>query len=318
MYTGSPATTGLFYCKLIEKMNTTGTQTDSSGHSAAGTEPARICIQGYEGAFHDIAARHCFEGKEISIVPAHTFSELVSRVDEGKDADYGLMAIENSLAGSLMSNYQLLHESELQVTGEVYLRIKQNLMALKGIRLEDLTEVHSHPMAIAQCRHFFRAYPHIRLVESADTALSARHIRDHDLRTCGAIASTLAAEIYGMNILAESIETNKKNHTRFLVLEKRQNQGYAKGADKASVCFAVGHEVGSLHKVLAVLAAYNVNLTKIQSAPIIGKPWEYMFFVDFVVEGGKVGYEQALEAIRPLTHDLKVFGVYRQGKHFDV
>lgn len=278
--------------------------------------PIRVCIQGVSGAFHEIASRYCFSNVELDIVPAHTFEDLIDAVEEATQVDAALMAIENTLAGSIMNNYKLLNESNVKIIGEVYLRIKQNLLALPGRKIEDLKEVHSHPMAIAQCWEFFRRYPHIRLVETEDTALSAKHVRDNDLQDVGAIASTLAAELYDLEVLAPSIETNKKNHTRFLVLQRADRVAPELEADKVSLCFAVDHEVGSLYKVLAVLAAYNVNLTKIQSAPIIGHPWEYMFFLDFVTEG-KVGFQQAIDAIRPLTHNLNIMGTYKQGQHFE-
>ncbi len=279
--------------------------------------PLRIAIQGYRGAFHEIAARNFHRDQEIEIVPADTFDELVEIVEKGERANGGMMAIENSLAGSIMHNYRLLNESNLSVFGEVFLRIKQNLMALPGKRIEDLKEVRSHPMAIAQCREFFRSYPHIRLIETLDTALSAKRIQEQNLQQVGAIASTLAAELYELEVLMPSIETNKKNYTRFLVLGRKNGAPQIDEVEKVSLCFSAGHEVGSLHKVLAVLAAYNINLTKIQSAPIIGRQWEYRFFVDFVMEG-KVGWAQALEAIKPLTTELKVHGTYRKGVHYEL
>ncbi|MCO6490598.1 MAG: prephenate dehydratase [Phaeodactylibacter sp.] len=291
------------------------TATDSSTPPSRPASPVRVSIQGYSGAFHEIAARHCFREAPLEIVPAHTFEDLVEMVERQEMADVGLMAIENTLAGSLMHNYTLLNQSRLSITGEIYLRIKQNLMALPGQRIEDLREVHSHPIAIEQCRAFFARYPQIHLVETADTAWSARNIREKNLEGIGAIASTLAAELYDMEVLAESIETNKKNHTRFLVL-RGDSPEPDQEAEKVSLSFAVDHTVGSLYKVLAVLAAYNVNLTKIQSAPIIGRPWEYLFFLDFVTEGA-VSHRQAIEAILPLTHNLRVLGVYRKGEHFE-
>ncbi len=291
-------------------------ETEASSSAGPAPSPTRIAIQGFAGAFHEIAARFCFEDVPLEIVPAHTFDELVQKVEAKKEADLGMMAIENTLGGSLMYNYSLLNQSQLQVIGEVYLRIKQNLMAWPGQTIEDLQEVHSHPMAIAQCRDFFRQHPHIRLVETEDTALSAKLIREKELRHVGAIASTLAAELYDMEILAPGIETNKKNHTRFLLLDHRDVPNEVKGPEKISICFSVDHSVGSLYKVLAVLAAYNINLTKIQSTPIIGKPWEYRFFVDFIA-AGKVTHEQAIEAIRPLTHELKILGIYKQGSHYE-
>lgn len=290
--------------------------TDRDLHLAL-RSPLRVCIQGGAGAFHEIAARHWYEGQEIKVVPAITFPEMVDKVEKQQDTDVAIMAIENTLAGSILFNYLLLYNSKLQIVGEVFLRVKQNLMSLPGQRIEDLREVHSHPMAIEQCREFFRQYPHVRLVETEDTALSARNVRERNLLNVGAIASVLAAEMYGLEILNESIETNKQNYTRFLILETMAYGRIPKDANKVSLCFATDHTVGSLHRVLAVLAAYHANLTKIQSAPIVGKPWEYRFFLDFVMDGDELTYEQAIEAIRPITHDLRVLGIYKQGKHFD-
>jgi prephenate dehydratase len=291
---------------------------ESAGVEAAtGTlAPLRVCIQGFPGAFHDIAARCCFKDRAVEVVPALTFQELGQRLAEKNGVDVALMAIENTLAGSLMANYKLLHQLPVQIIGEVYLRIRQNLMALPGQRIEDLQEVHSHPIAIDQCREFFQQYPHIRLVETEDTALAAKNLQVKQRMGIGAIASALAGSMYGMEILAPGIETNKLNFTRFLVLAHEADARPVSGADKISVHFATDHTVGCLYKVLAVLAAYDVNLTKIQSAPIIGRPWEYMFYVDFVADG-KVGHEQAIEAIRPLTRELRVLGAYKQGELYE-
>jgi prephenate dehydratase len=215
-----------------------------------------------------------------------------------------------------MANYKLLDQANLMAVGEVYLRVKQNLMVLPGVKIEDLTEVHSHPVAIEQCLDFFRQYPHIQLIRTEDTALSARNIREKGLKTVGAIASTLAADLYEMEILAESIETNKKNYTRFLVLQRADQAITDPDADKVSISFGVSHTVGSLHKVLAILSAYNFNMSKIQSAPIIGQPWEYRLFIDYVAEG-HVSVDQAYEALRPVTHNLKLLGAYKQGTLYD-
>ncbi len=271
----------------------------------------RIGIQGFSGAFHEIAARQFFGEQAIDIVPAHTFSELIKGIEKGEEVDAGLMAIENTLAGSLMVNYRLLLESKLRISGEVFLRIQQNLLTLPGVRIQDLKEVHSHPVAIAQCRAFFSQYPNIQLVETYDTALSARDVKENNWKHIGAIASDLAANLYDLEICAPAIETNKHNHTRFLVLEKKEGAKTIEKANKVSLSFTVDHEVGSLYKVLAVLAAYNVNLTKIQSAPIIGKPWEYLFFVDFVIKD--LSWQQAIEAVVPITKELIVLGAYPEG-----
>lgn len=284
--------------------------------TTTGELPLRVAIQGYAGAFHEIASRTFYADREVTIVPAHSFEDVVADLLDGS-ADSGLMAIENTLAGSLMANYDLLQSNELHISGEAFLRIEQNLLVLPGTSIEQLREVRSHPIALAQCHKFFRQYPHIRLVEDIDTALSAKEVAEQGDPTIGAVASTLASDLYGLDVLAASIETNKKNHTRFLVLEPGNYQPEQQEAgDKVSLSFAVSHTSGSLYRVLAVLAAYHINLTKIQSTPIIGMPWEYRFFVDFVAEG-EVGWNQALEAIRPLTHGLRVLGVYPQGSKPD-
>lgn len=293
-------------------MQTTSAETTTENASSEEASLLRVGIQGYTGAFHEIATRQFFPDQPLQIVPAHTFSELIAALLKGEEMDIGLMAIENTLAGSLMSNYRLLLDNPVRIVGEVFLRIEQNLLTLPGVKIEELEEVHSHPVAIAQCRDFFRKHPHIQLVETVDTALSAREVQENQWRHVGAIASNLAAEVYELETLAAGIETNKQNHTRFLVLEKDHGQAVSPNANKVSMSFTVDHTVGSLYKVLAVLSAYNVNLTKIQSAPIIGKPWEYLFFVDFLI-GGNMSWQQALDAIRPITHELHLLGAYEQG-----
>ena len=222
------------------------------------------------------------------------------------------MAIENTLAGSLMANYDLLHRSSLRITGEVYLRIRQNLMALPGVDIGELREVYSHPIALMQVREFFQAWPKIKLVESADTALSALHVQESNDRTRGAVAHSLAARLYGLDILAGGIETNKLNHTRFLVL-KRGRDTTADEGNKVSFSFSVSHEAGSLSRVLTVLDAYKINLTKIQSTPIIGRPWQYRFYVDFQLNG-HVTLAEALAGIAPITKEMRVLGVYPEGE----
>ena len=271
----------------------------------------RVSIQGYAGAFHEAAARQHFHDREVITVPGHTFAEVVQQVETGA-SDVALMAIENTLAGSLMENYELLQRSDLRITGEVYLRIRQNLMALPGVAIEELREVYSHPIALMQVREFFQAWPKIRLVESADTALSAQHVQELGDRTRGAVAASIAARLYNLDILAHGIETNKLNHTRFLVLERGRNTNGDRG-DKVSMSFSVSHEAGSLSRVLMVLDAYKINLTKIQSAPIVGRPWQYRFYVDFLLNGN-ITLTQALAGIRPITKELRILGVYPAGE----
>ena len=231
--------------------------------------PLRVAIQGVRGAFHEIAARQFF-GEKIEVVPALSFSELFEKTADPAHTDAAVVAIENSIAGSILGNYKLLVNSRLAVLGEVYLRIQQNLLAMPGVSMEDLREVHSHPMALAQCAEFFKPWPRIRLVESDDTAESAARIMRHRAKHIGAIASTLAAEIYGLAMLAPNIETVPENYTRFLVVCRREGAAPVPDANKVCVCFTTPHEPGSLARVLTLLAAEGANLTKIQSVPILG------------------------------------------------
>lgn len=276
----------------------------------------KVAIQGYPGAFHEIAARLYYNDIPLEIIPADTFEEVVSLVENNAGADIGMMAIENSIAGSLLYNYNLLNRSSLQISGEVYLRIKQNLLVLPGSDLADLKEVQSHYMAIAQCKEFFKAYPHIKLVESKDTAESARYISENRLGHVGAIASTLAAEMYDLQVLKESIETNKLNFTRFIVLEHFMNVPHDDGFNKVSVSFAVSHKTGSLYKALKVLNDLDANMTKIQSTPITGRPWEYLFFVDFLLDDtSKFG--AVIQGLSETTLGLKILGKYKAGQHYE-
>jgi prephenate dehydratase len=231
-----------------------------------------------------------------------------------KLVDYGIMAIENSLAGSILPNYNLIKDSHMKITGEIYLRIKQNLVALPGQKTGDLREVFSHPMAILQCQEFFDQYPDIKLIESIDTALSARDIREKELVATGAIASKLAAEKYKLEVLAESIETNKMNYTRFLIV--KQNNGIHSDpakVNKSSIHFALAHKSGSLSKILSILSYYDMNLTKIQSMPIMGRDWEYQFYADLMFDDYD-WYRKSIEAIRPFTSELGILGEYEKGK----
>jgi len=270
-----------------------------------------IAIQGTFGSFHEIAARKYFNNSAL-IYPCDTFYDVAQTVNEGK-AEYGCYAIENTLGGSLLQNYSILRLYPLKITGEVFLRIRQNLLVLPGQTIDEITEVHSHHMAIAQCRDFFRDYPHIKLVESYDTALSAKEIAENKIRGRAAIASLLAAGMYGLEVLAEGIETNKKNYTRFLIIEasNRKNETYHP-VDKSSLCFSLSHKTGSLSKVLSVIAFYDINLTKIQSMPIIGEEWRYHFYVNVTFQDFE-RYKQCISAITPLVKDIQIMGEYSQG-----
>lgn len=285
------------------------------------TQPLKIAIQGVQGAFHEIAARYFHTEGNLEIVPADTFDILFEKVLSG-EADAAVMAIENTIAGSILRNYNLLNNSKLHIRGEVFLRIKQNLMALPGVNIEDIKEVHSHPIALQQVEDFFEQYPHIRLVEAHDTALVAKEIRQNNWQHIGAIGSTLAAEVYDMTILAPGIETYKKNYTRFLYISADDTEGSKaqtlrpKDFNKVSLVFNTSHTVGSLHKALEVLSRNNCNLTKIQSAPIMDKPWEYMFYVDFTLNNYST-YPQAMLELLRVAGEVKVLGEYQSGEYHE-
>ena len=271
-----------------------------------------IAIQGGYGAFHEIAAHHYFENENIEILPRKSFRDMVTSL-KSKNSDFGIMAIENSLAGSILPNYSLIINTSMHIIGEIYLRIKQNLVALPGVGIGQLKEVYSHPMAILQCQDFFDNYPSIRLIESIDTALSAEEIATRRLTDTGAISSRLAANKYGLEILAESIETNKMNYTRFLILAENGFTMEISKVNKASIYFALAHKIGSLSKILSILSYYGINLAKIQSMPIVGKEWEYMFYVDVEIEDYDM-YRKSLEAITPFTSSLGILGEYVKGR----
>ncbi len=270
----------------------------------------RVAIQGFEGSFHQEAARQ-FYGKEVEVICCSTFREVVKTAGIKKDSDGGIMAIENSIAGSILPNYNLLQKSNLSIKGEVYLHIKQNLLVNPGVKLEDIREVHSHPMAILQCFGFLDKY-NWKLVETEDTALSAKHIRQHHSKHIAAIASKLAADIYQLNVIEPNIHTLKNNYTRFLVLERLETAKEIEGANKASINFHTDHSKGSLAKVLTKIADAGINLSKLQSFPIPGSDWRYSFHADMEFES-RAQFDKMLTLINPLTEELKVYGIYKKG-----
>lgn len=269
----------------------------------------KIAIQGFEGSFHQMAAFD-YWGSDVEILPCKTFRELVQCAADPSKTDGGLMAIENSIAGSILPNYNLLKESKLTVAGEVYLEIRQNLLACPGVNLEDIREVHSHPMAILQCLEFIDRHSW-KVVETEDTALSAKIIGEQQSRQVAAIASSLAADLFGLDIIGPDIHTQKHNYTRFLVLERETVQ-YA-DANKASVYFQVKNEKGSLSRVLHQVAMQEINLSKLQSFPIPGSDWLYSFHADMEFDHTD-SFHKAIELMKPLTSELKVYGVYKSGK----
>lgn len=272
---------------------------------------ARVAIQGFSGCFHEEAARKFYDKLGCGvpqIVECATFDGLYQAMSEGR-ADAAVMAIENTISGGLLPNFDLLRRYPHRIKGEVYLPIRQNLMALPGQRIEDIREVHTHYMAINQTRAFFeKNAPWIRMIESEDTAGSAAEVARNGLSGVGAVASELAAELYGLEILAGGIETYKQNYTRFLILDDAVVVPEAK-IRKASLCFTLFHKPGSLAHILTILSFYDMNLTRIQSLPIPGREWQYFFYADIKFDDCE-RYRQALSAIRPLIEDLDILGEY--------
>lgn len=294
----------------VESLFTTSTPNLLAGR--LNTKPfAKVSIQGFEGSFHQEAAREFF-GKEVDVICCATFREVVKIAANKKQSDGGVMAIENSIAGSILPNYNLLQKANLTIVGEVYLQIKQNLMVNHGVKLEDIREVHSHPMAIQQCFGFLDKY-NWKLVETDDTALSAKHIRQHRSKHIAAIASKLAAEIYELDMIAPNIHTLKNNYTRFLVLQREDLPVIIEGADKASINFHTDHSKGSLAKVLTKIAEAGINLSKLQSFPIPGSNWLYAFHADLEFDDTDQLFT-TIEAVKKITESLKIYGVYKKGR----
>ena len=273
----------------------------------------RITIQGQPGCFHETAARCSFPGEQVEILPCDSFDQQFARMAADPTL-LGIAAIENTIAGSLLPNHELLRRSSLAVIGEYKLRISHVLAALPGQTPDDIAEVRSHPIALMQCGDYLKAHPAMKVVERDDTAGSAREIAEQRLRGTAAICGAGAAELYGLEILERGIETNKHNFTRFLLLADRScAAGFTDPArtNKASLVFSLPHTQGSLSKVLTLLSFYEINLSKIQSLPIIGREWEYRFYVDVTFDDA-VRYRQAIEAARPLTSDFRILGEYAE------
>ena len=272
----------------------------------------RIAIQGDIGSFHDIAAHQYFGNQQIQLICCSPFEQVFENIRRDPTA-IGMLAIENTIAGSLLHNYELLRDSETTIVGEHKLRITHSLCCLPDDDWNTINEVHSHPVALMQCRGFLANHPDMKAVEAHDTAGAAKYIAQHQCRGWAAICNTAAAKIYGMKVLQEGIEDNKHNFTRFLVTSHVNKADFLRPIDrvnKASLVFALPHEEGSLSQVLSILSFYKMNLTKIQSLPIIGHEWEYMFYVDVTFDN-LTRYRQSIDAIMPLTRELKVLGEYQ-------
>jgi prephenate dehydratase len=271
----------------------------------------KVSIQGYEGSFHQVAAQQFF-GKDVEVITCATFREVVRVASSRKESDGGVMAIENSIAGSILPNYNLLQKSNLRVVGEIYLQIEQHLLVNPGVGLEDIREVHSHPMALLQCIDFLEKHPHWKLVETEDTALSAKQLHQHRSKHNAAIASGLAAELFELEILAPSIQTMKNNYTRFLILQREENAMVVSHPNKASVNFHTDHSRGSLARVLTKIAEGGINLSKLQSFPIPGSDWEYSFHADMEFDDMDQ-FQRVIETMKPITAELRIYGTYKKG-----
>ncbi|MBP3773775.1 MAG: prephenate dehydratase [Bacteroidaceae bacterium] len=271
----------------------------------------KVAIQGIRGSFHDIAAHIFFQGEDIELLCCDTFEQLFS--ETAKDSNlYAAVAIENTIAGSLLHNYELLRDSGMTIIGEQKIHIEHSLLCLPEDEESDIVEINSHPVALMQCRNFLKGMPQCKIVEADDTAGSAEMIKRLNLRGHAAICSKEVAPIYGMKVLHEAIEDNKHNFTRFLILCDPWNADkmrQASASNKSSIVFSVSHECGQLSQVLSIFSFYHINMTKIQSLPIIGHEWEYLFYVDLTYTD-YTRYKQSIEAIRPLTNQLKILGEY--------
>ena len=272
----------------------------------------RIAIQGEIGSFHDITAHRYYEGEQMQIVCCSTFEEVFENMKQDPTM-IGIMAIENTIAGSLLHNYELLRESGCTIVGEHKTHISHCLCALPGQKIEELTEVHSHPVALAQCYKYLSRHQNLKMVEDEDTAGSAKWIAENNLKGVAALCHADAAKLYGLEVLENSVEDNPHNYTRFLILSNPAKADFLRAlneANKSSIVFSLPHEEGSLSQVLSILSFYRINLTKIQSLPIIGREWEYLFYVD-VTYDNLTRYRQSIDAITPLTRDLVILGEYK-------
>lgn len=274
-------------------------------------KPLRIAIQGIKGSNHHMVAEAYF-GPEIELVTCLSFHTLADRLMDGT-ADKAVMAIENSIAGSIIPNYALVFENNLHIIGEHYLSVHHHLMGLPNQPIEDITEVHSHPMALLQCREFLKTRPNIKMVEDVDTAETARRIQEQQLSGIAAIAPSRAAELYGLEILASDIQTIKSNATRFIILKTKNKELPPEAINKASVRFLTDHKRGSLATVLNVMSDCNLNLTKIQSLPVIETPWKYSFFVDITFDQHEF-FVKAKALLQIMTEDFRVLGEYKNAR----
>lgn len=290
---------------MVPKADSSQEQTVSKPNSTP-----HMAIQGFEGCFHQQAANHFFN-KNVTVECCTTFKDVMAAAKDTSRTDGCIMAIENSIAGSILANYNLIQGSNLKIVGEVYMQIHQNLLVNHGVTLDDIKEVHSHTMALQQCYEYLDQYKW-KLVESDDTALSAKHIAQYKSKHTAAIASSLAAEIYDLNVIAPKIQTLKKNYTRFLVLKRPEDIKEPQTGNKASINFQTIHKEGALARVLGVMAIHKVNMSKLQSFPIAGSEFKYQFHADLEFDNIKT-FERVIEKLKPLTEAIKIYGIYNKG-----
>lgn len=276
----------------------------------------KVAIQGIEGSFHHQVAREYF-GSNVQVEECMSFGDVVRSLTSGK-AGKAVMAIENSIAGSILPNYALIDENDLKIIGEHYIPIKMNLMAVPGRKIEDIKKVYSHPMALLQCKEFFSNYPHIKLVEDVDTASVAKRISERGSLHSAAVASTTAAELFNLEIIAEGIHTIKSNTTRFLVLSAEEEHRVKElSSNKASFKFVMESRQGSLVSALNILRDFDLDMTKIQSVPVIEMPWKYAFFIDVIFDDPQ-RFNRAMEILEIMTEELKILGIYQNGLNAEV
>ncbi|MFL0354254.1 prephenate dehydratase [Xanthomarina sp. GH4-25] len=267
-----------------------------------------VAIQGVIGSFHHIVSQQYF-GNQVTVKECLTFDEAVQSLIAGK-TDAVVMALENSIAGSIIPNYALIDTHNLQIIGEHYLDVQHHLMALPNQDINDIVEVYSHPMALLQCKEFFKKHPHIKLIEDKDTAEVAQRIQSKNLKGVAAIASKLASQLFELNIISESIQTIKHNETRFVIVKRENHEISENKRNKASLKFELEHKRGSLATMLNVMSDCKLNLTKIQSLPKIETPWKYAFFVDVTFNDFE-DYVKAISIMEIMTEDFKILGEYK-------
>lgn len=269
----------------------------------------KVAIQGIESSFHHQAVQKLFPNEEIHLLTCESFEKVTTAVNNG-NADFGVIAIENTIVGSILPNYGLIDKGHFEILAETVLNIQMYVMALESESIHDIKEIHSHPVALLQCRDYLQKFPpQFKVIEGKDTASEAKRIKDQNLTGVAAIAGKQVAEKFGLKILDSNIQDIKENHTRFVLLGKEKQS--SRQADKASLKFVLEHNVGSLGNVLSLLTTFNINLTKIQSLPIVGKPWQYAFFVDVVFEDESFFFE-VMEMLKKTVKELKFLGVYKQ------